>query len=146
MPGSEKQASMVKITSRIEPILEATTASKLRNKKMQIELKFMEQTDLSDRELLEFAAKAAGILYLVPYKEEWLASKDAWNPLNDDGDAFRLLVKLGFNIEINGWGEGSPYLISVVKNTIPIGVYGIYLLVRIQMQQLVEQLYWLPLP
>lgn len=67
---------------------------------------------MTDRELLEFAAKAAGI------EIEWFPAKvwdgfrdgyfDAtdgsgvfvagnveWDPLNDDGDALRLMVKLG---------------------------------------------------
>jgi hypothetical protein len=69
---------------------------------------------MTDRELLEAAAKAAGI------DAEWHSDDDAdfyaehegmflkgarspdnnkyWNPLTDDGDAFRLAVKLGLNI------------------------------------------------
>lgn len=69
---------------------------------------------MTDRELLEFAAKAAGI------EIEWFPAKvwdgfrdgyfDAtdgsgvfvagnveWDPLNDDGDALRLAVKLRIN-------------------------------------------------
>ena len=72
---------------------------------------------LSDRELLELAAKACGIKYTVKdaeyYKTHkffglWLVydhepSEYArrywnWNPLTDDGDALRLAVKLGLNI------------------------------------------------
>lgn len=64
---------------------------------------------MSDRELLEFAAKAAG------YEVVWCSwygrfSGDVsgfrfgdsigqvWNPLQDDGDALRLAVKLGIDI------------------------------------------------
>jgi len=48
---------------------------------------------MSDRELLELAAKAAGI------EGEWSTSglwhrHVLWNPLVDDGDALRLAVKL----------------------------------------------------
>ena len=48
---------------------------------------------MSDRELLELAAKAAGIesgggLFWCP------ATGNAWNPLADDGDALRLAVRL----------------------------------------------------
>lgn len=55
---------------------------------------------LTDRELLELAAKAAGIML-----DEWvpglnmgrgaffLINGDTWNPLTDDGDALRLAVK-----------------------------------------------------
>ena len=62
---------------------------------------------MSDRELLELAAKAAGIEVF------WLAgwnllvlkrNKQAWNPLTDDGDALRLAVKL--RIEVEPWIHG----------------------------------------
>ena len=57
---------------------------------------------MTDRELLELAAKAAGINIF-----DWTpgghpttnGSWDAiWNPLTDDGDALRLAVALGLNI------------------------------------------------
>jgi hypothetical protein len=49
-----------------------------------------------DRELLELAAKAAGI---VPYGvNPWQWIRAHWNPLTDDGDAFRLAVKLRLDI------------------------------------------------
>ncbi|MDR7094123.1 hypothetical protein [Hydrogenophaga laconesensis] len=59
---------------------------------------------MSDRELLEKAAKAAGI------ELEWVgegsmascfdpaSEQEWWNPLGDDGDAFRLAVKLGIQV------------------------------------------------
>lgn len=59
---------------------------------------------MTDRELLELAAKAAGIdapdfthgngafVYKEPYKKNW-------NPLTDDGDALRLAVKLGLLVD-----------------------------------------------
>jgi len=55
----------------------------------------------TDRELLELAAKAAGyepqgmedgMLYLFGVQE-------GWNPLEDDGDALRLMVVLGIRAE-----------------------------------------------
>jgi hypothetical protein len=59
---------------------------------------------MTDRELLELAAKAAGIEL-----GEWCEELDAfwrgktgdgiWNSLTDDGDAFRLAVKLKMSIE-----------------------------------------------
>ena len=66
---------------------------------------------MTDRELLEKAAKAAGI-NLIPYTWNkgtgWdyegftLAGAgpdpDEWDPLEDDGDALRLAVKLGIRI------------------------------------------------
>lgn len=72
---------------------------------------------MTDRELLELAAKAAG------YSVEWIERRVArigafkqiqherrdgfvmagreWNPLADDGDALRLAVRLGIDIEVN---------------------------------------------
>ena len=57
---------------------------------------------MNDRELLEFAAKAAGIKIKGYYEDEpSLSIKPGpklptarWNPLADDGDALRLAVKL----------------------------------------------------
>lgn len=56
---------------------------------------------MSDRELLELAAKAAG--YVIELDMNWgtggmpffRMSGNKWNPLADDGDALRLAVKLG---------------------------------------------------
>lgn len=53
----------------------------------------------TDRELLEWAAKAAGIDFegrISKYTngEEYFG----WNPLTDDGDALRLAVKLGISM------------------------------------------------
>jgi len=54
---------------------------------------------VSDRELLELAAKAAGI------EGEWSSSglwhrHALWNPLTDDGDALRLAVKLNMTLAV----------------------------------------------
>ena len=49
----------------------------------------------TDRELLELAAKAAGIKVATAHEHGlYLASAKWWNPLTDDGDALRLAVKL----------------------------------------------------
>ncbi len=49
---------------------------------------------MNDQELLEFAAKAAGITEeMQQYFEAGIAGK-RWNPLTDDGDALRLAVTL----------------------------------------------------
>jgi hypothetical protein len=64
---------------------------------------------MTDKELLELAAKAAGITLshwdkarntfapVIGVAGEW------WNPLTDDGDALRLVVKLQIDIE---WRDG----------------------------------------
>ena len=69
----------------------------------------------ADRELLELAAKAAGILYDAEKSTHvegrkwwglWLSFFDEpsefarrhWNPLTDDGDALRLAAKLKLNV------------------------------------------------
>jgi hypothetical protein len=57
-----------------------------------------------DRELLELAAKAAGIEAAWSDGEGLVCRNDAgyrffWNPLADDGDALRLAVKLKLETE-----------------------------------------------
>jgi hypothetical protein len=55
----------------------------------------------TDRELLEAAAKAAGMSYV---HDLGVLSHDdynefvRWNPLTDDGDALRLAVRLGMDV------------------------------------------------
>lgn len=51
----------------------------------------------TDRELLELAARAAGISDLGFYSH---FNKRDWNPLTDDGDALRLATKLRLTVEI----------------------------------------------
>ena len=60
---------------------------------------------MNDRELLELAAKAAGItLEWDGNPEEWMPmyykgkTYHSWNPLEDDGDALRLAVRLNMTL------------------------------------------------
>ena len=57
---------------------------------------------MTDTELLEFAAKAAGYSFdgdiLRNNNTEFEYS--GWNPLEDDGDAFRLAVSLGLTVVV----------------------------------------------
>ena len=65
---------------------------------------------MTDKELLELAAKAAGLNYRVIGGDiciqylgagyEW----EEWNPLTDDGDALRLAVKIRLVVEVESWG------------------------------------------
>jgi hypothetical protein len=59
---------------------------------------------MNDKELLELAAKAAGIEleWVDSDGNYWLGNEVPWNPLTDDGDALRLAVKLEIDIEF--WG------------------------------------------
>lgn len=73
---------------------------------------------MTDRELLEMAAKAIG-----ETPERWTVGSESpsglllrgvqhpWNPLRDDGDALRLAVKLGLVVEIDNelGGESSAW-------------------------------------
>lgn len=79
---------------------------------------------MSDRELLELAAKAAGLdgefrqlrsalrdhFRQLRYKsrEAFVSKGMVWDPLNDDGDALRLAAKLNLSV-ITSWGfDGEP--------------------------------------
>lgn len=63
---------------------------------------------MTDKELLELAAKAAGINGIYKkehqaYGDQWVDGIDSglrfwWNPLADDGDALRLAVKLKIDV------------------------------------------------
>lgn len=62
---------------------------------------------MNDRELIEAAAKAAGLNVLSRPEYAWPAlaieveyGHDSWDPLNDDGDALRLAVKLDLSPSI----------------------------------------------
>ena len=68
---------------------------------------------MTDRELLEAAARAAGIKILCDPHGAWrnctgrdpamnIFSASLWNPLTDDGDALRLAVKLEIHITNRG--------------------------------------------
>ena len=58
---------------------------------------------MNDRELLELAAKAAG-MGMFDFERSrhrtWRVGDTDWNPLTDDGDALRLAVKLHMSISI----------------------------------------------
>ena len=64
---------------------------------------------MTDRELLELAAKAAGVEILdagLVINGRYTVRKDGcgldyWNPLTDDGDAMRLAVKLNMRLVVH---------------------------------------------
>ncbi len=62
---------------------------------------------MTDRELLELAAKAAGIEgewdgdeFKISVSFRNFYNYETWNPLTDDGDALRLAVKLEMDVSI----------------------------------------------
>ena len=71
---------------------------------------------MTDRELLERAAKAAGIEHggWLDYHPRFhngcfLVKGTPWNPLTDDGDALRLAVKLSMQITDRVWCPNKTY-------------------------------------
>lgn len=77
---------------------------------------------MNDRELLELAAKAAGIeggwgpVFKigddeVDVSDIWFLDApetgSIWDPLTDDGDALRLAVKLHLSLTLNSFGAGA---------------------------------------
>jgi hypothetical protein len=79
----------------------------------------MKTSELTDKELLELSAKAAGIDATFRWDGYGRGAmvcddKTRWNPLTTDGDALRLAVKLGIDIaqvQIDFWDKDStdPY-------------------------------------
>ena len=72
-----------------------------------------------DKKLLEMAAKAAGLKHDDEFNEIdglpafWIEEPQShwWNPLTDDGDALRLAVKLGIDVQysfkhVEAWRVG----------------------------------------
>ncbi len=79
---------------------------------------------MTDRELLEAAAKAAGLKTLADRFDVWITEEDGspvrrWKPLTDDGDALRLAVALRFDISIY---EDGSCCVSVTNEDEPFGV------------------------
>ena len=80
---------------------------------------------MTDRELLERAAEAAGIE--GRYDERWKAimrpngnasegggpAYSAWNPLTDDGDALRLSVKVAIDV-VHARPQNGPHYVAAI--------------------------------
>ena len=63
-------------------------------------------TLMTDRELLELAAKSAGITWDERFCCFYDGRLRPWNPLTDDGDALRLAVKLKLIVTFADGGAG----------------------------------------
>jgi hypothetical protein len=72
---------------------------------------------MTDKELLELAAKAVGYEVAIAYQPDvprglYVRHEDktsVWMPLIDDADAFRLAVKLGIDLEWRNDGRVAAY-------------------------------------
>jgi hypothetical protein len=68
---------------------------------------------MTDREMLELAAKAAGLrldeLGGRIVRREIDGQPVYWNPLTDDSDALRLAVSLGLVVDCSRPSAGEPY-------------------------------------
>ena len=74
---------------------------------------------MTDKQLLELAAKAVGLKLQYNY----LGGRDAnqpWNPLEDDGDALQLAVKLGIQIVHYSVTSKGPDRVNAGRNGSPI--------------------------
>lgn len=74
---------------------------------------------MTDRELLELAAKAARIEIINTGFAEgphYKGTTRRWNPLDDDGDALRLAAKLFFTVEIDdGHSEANSEWLQIIE-------------------------------
>lgn len=92
---------------------------------------------MNTRELLELAAKAAGLqnhtwdghsmreqaVHGVPHCGH---TGDAWNSLDDDGDALRLAVKFNFDIRFDMLEEGATVLVAGQWDDAPNGAQQLF--------------------
>lgn len=81
---------------------------------------------MSDRELLELAAKAAR-QERSPAGDLWSNERGMlWNPLDDDGDALRLAVKLNLDIRYESYDAGIAVLVGGAWDDAPEAVHEIF--------------------
>ena len=85
----------------------------------------MENNEMTEREMLEFAAKAyVGESWYGDgaYMDSFLS---VWNPLANDGEALRLAVSLGIGFRHRAGGDGSTYpdLVTVFTGSFDLTEY-----------------------
>jgi hypothetical protein len=87
----------------------------------------IDRAALRDKELLELAAKAHGDLRYVNDGETWRHVLPSglpgawWNPLEDDGDAMRLAVKLRIVVQ-----HAPRYVVAIYGEKVACHVDGFY--------------------
>jgi len=83
---------------------------------------------MNDKELMELAAKAAGLAtvgeHLVTGTRHYILP-DSWNPLTDDGDALRLAVKLQLTVCNEQVRAGVSYCTRYEHEDFPYIVSGV---------------------
>ncbi|MBU9563681.1 MULTISPECIES: hypothetical protein [Burkholderia] len=89
---------------------------------------------MSDRELLELAAKAAGMDYLVwtsgpspivPAPQR-IGGRMAWNPIHNDGDAFRLAAQLNLDIRFSWYDDTTAVFVGGTWDDAPEAVHALF--------------------
>lgn len=85
----------------------------------------------TDRELLEWAAKAIGAEYrdhalggqYLAFAPDWNGRR--WSPLADDGDALRLAVKLGLTVHaFPDHHQGAQSVVTMTRHAIEAREYA----------------------
>ena len=85
---------------------------------------------MTDKELLEYAAKAAGYkvnkspisgrMYISPGVSQW----EEWNPLTDDAQALRLAVKLRFDVDVSDRNNKHTFVFNSKTFEVTIKVHN----------------------
>lgn len=95
-------------------------------------------TTETDRELLELAAKAVGLiivdeddaltLYVINQYDKKNGDEcgEQWAPLDDDGDAMRLAVKLNLDIRYESYDAGVAVIVGGAWDDAPEAVHEIF--------------------
>ncbi len=82
---------------------------------------------MTDREMLELAAKAGGYALDGHTQKSWAYTLGGveWNPLVDDGDALRLAVELRIKVEFGNDEVATDWPVSERYTTRPDGASSI---------------------
>ncbi|QGR60400.1 hypothetical protein FOC27_09290 [Burkholderia multivorans] len=89
---------------------------------------------MSDRELLELAAKASGMDYLVwtpgaspivPAPKR-IGGQMVWNPIHSDGDALRLAAKLNLDIRFSWYDDTTAVFVGGTWDNAPEAVHELF--------------------
>ncbi|CRO63575.1 hypothetical protein ACVSNG_00095 [Pseudomonas aeruginosa] len=82
---------------------------------------------MNDRELLELAARAAGIDPVLAEPINFSTGVEYyWNPRDDDGDALRLAVRLNLDIRYESYDAGVAVIVGGAWDGAPEAVHEIF--------------------